>query len=326
MNRRKALFALASLAAAAAAAAAGAQQPGRVYKIGVLSAGRRPASTERPLSKDMAKLGWVEGKNVVYEARWAEDHLERLPGLAAELVQLKVDVIYAIGTLAPLAAKHATTTIPIVMAAAGDPLGSGLVANFARPGGNVTGNSMMVAELGGRRLQMMKELRPGVSRVAIFWNAANPYSTNVFKATQDAAKTLRVQLQSLELRSPEDFNEAAESVLRQRAGALLVVEDPLTTDLRKQFADFAARSRIPALYGIKDFVEAGGLMSYGVSLEDLRRRAAVYVDKILRGAKPGDLPVQQPTQFEVVINRKAASALGLTIPQSVLVQATELID
>ena len=324
MKRRDAVLAL--LAIGALPLAVRAQRPGRVYKIGVLSAGRGPASAEFPLSKDMAKLGWVEGKNVVYEARWAEDRLERLPGLAAELVRLKVDVIYTIGTLAPLAAKRATTTIPIVMAAAGDPLGSGLVANFARPGGNVTGNSMMVAELGGRRLQMMKELRPGVSRVAIFWNAANPYSTNVFRATRDAAKTLRVQLQSLELRSPEDFKEAAESALRQRAGALLVVEDPLTTDLRKQFADFAARNRIPALYGLKEFVEAGGLISYGVSVEDLRRRAAVYVDKILRGAKPGDLPVQQPTQFEIVINRSAAAALGLTIPQAVLVQATELIE
>jgi len=325
MNRRNVVLALAAFTAAPQAIHA--QQPGRIFRIGTLSAGREPDPKSRAeLLDELRKLGWIEGKNVIFERRWADDDLSRLPVLAAELVRLKVDVIYTVGTLAPLAAKRATSTIPIVMAAAGDPLGSGLVASLARPGGNVTGMSMMVPDMGGKRLQILKELLPNATRFAIVWNSTNPYSTNAFKSTQAAAKSLEVALQSLELRSLEDFKSAAESALRGRAEALLVVEDPLTVDLRKQLANFAATNRLPALYGIEVFVDAGGLMSYGVSYDDLRHRGVGYLDKILKGAKPGDLPIEQPTKFELVISLKTARAIGLTLPQSLLLRADRVIE
>jgi putative ABC transport system substrate-binding protein len=320
------LFALALLGAAGAV---GAEQPGRIYRIGLLSAGRGPANAaERALLPGaFRKLGWIEGKNYVLERRFAANRFERLPALATELVRLNVDVIITIGTLAPLAAKRATSTIPIVMSAAGDPLGSGLVTNLARPGGNITGNTIMSPEIAGKRLQLLKEMLPGATRVAIFWNAANPYSANVFRATEEAARKLGVVPLSLEIRRPEDLEAASQTALRQRAGALLVVEDPLTTDLRRQFAEFAAQNRLPAIYGIKMFVDAGGLMSYGTHIEDLRDRALAYVLRILKeGARPGDLPVEQPTKFELVINRKTAKALGLTIPQSILLRADRVIE
>jgi putative tryptophan/tyrosine transport system substrate-binding protein len=303
------------------------QQAAKVYKIGVLSAGPPGlSSTNAVFSQSLRELGWIEGKNIVIESRYAEDRLDRLPELAAELVRLNVDVIVTFGTLAPLAAKRATTTIPIVMSSAGDPLGTGLVASLARPGGNITGLSMMVPELGGKRLQMLKEISPAVSRVAILWDAANPYPALVFKETESAARTLGIQLQSLEVRSPGDFLGAFDAAARQRAGALLTVEDPLTVGQRTQIVGFAEKSRLPAMYGLREFVDAGGLISYGVHLGDLRRRAAGYVDKILKGAKPGDLPVEQPTKFELLINLKTAKALGLTIPPSVLGRADEVIQ
>jgi putative tryptophan/tyrosine transport system substrate-binding protein len=324
-TRRKFIGTLAGALLTASISAA--QQPGKVYRIGVLSAGP-PAlpKTDAVFFQALRELGWIEGKNVIFEPRYAEDRLDRLPELAAELVRLNVDVIVTIGTLAPLAAKRATATIPIVMSSAGDPLGSGLVASLARPGGNVTGLSMMVPELGGKRLQMLKELLPGVSRVAILWNAANPYPAHVFRETGGAARTLGIQLQSLEVRSPGDFPSAFDAAVRQRAEALVTVEDPLTAGQRTQIVDFAAKTRLPAMYGLREFVEVGGLMSYGVHLADLRRRAAGYVDKILKGAKPADLPVEQPTKFELVINLKTAKALGLTIPPSLLQRADEVIQ
>jgi len=325
MNRREVVFALLALGSARAARA---QQSGRIYRVGVLNAGRAPGSADAfyALSQEFEKLGWVEGKNLVIERRFAEDHIERLDALAAELVRLKVDVIYTVGTLAPLAAKRAMSTIPIVMGAAGDPLGSGLVSNLAHPGGNVTGNSMMVPELGGKRLELMKELLPSLTRAAIFWNAANPYSANVYRTTRDAANALSVALQSLELRKPEDFDAASQAALRERAGALLVVEDPLTFDLCAQIAKFAADHRLPAIYGLKFYVQAGGLMSYGASFADLQRRAVVYVDKILKGAKPGDLPVEQPRKFELIVSLKAARGIDLKIPASLLARADEMIE
>lgn len=327
MNRRDAMLALGAIGALPFAALA--QQAGKVYKIGLLSAGRGPANAaERALLPDaFRKLGWIEGRNYVLERRYAEDRLERLPALAAELVHLNVDAVVTVGTLAPIAARKATGTVPIVMLAAGDPLGSGLVTNLARPGGNVTGNTLMSPEIAGKRLQLLKEMLPGVTRVAIFWNAANPYSDNVFRATETAARQLGVQLLSLELRKPEDFDGASGTALRQRASALLVVEDPLTSDLRAQFAGFAALHRLPAIYGIRMFVDAGGLMSYGTSMEDLRERALAYVVRILKeGAKPGDLPVEQPTKFQMVINLKAARQIGLTLPAALLVRADEVIE
>jgi putative ABC transport system substrate-binding protein len=246
--------------------------------------------------------------------------------MAAELVHLRVDVIVAAGTLAPLAAKQATATIPIVMAPAGDPVSSGLVPSLARPGGNVTGLSLMAPDLGGKRLELLKELLPGISRVAILWNAANPYAADVFRETERAARILRIALQSLEVRNPDDFDIVFEAAKVQHPEGLITVEDPLTGDFRKQIVDFAARSWLPAIHGIREFVEAGGLISYGASVSDLSRRAATYVDKILRGAKPADLPVQQPTKFEFVVNLNAAKALNLAIPLALLARADEVIE
>ena len=327
MTDRRSFISALVLGLFAAPFTAEAQQAGKVYRIGSLNAGS-PPPPEAPavFPQALRELGWIEGKNVVFVRRYAEDRLDRLPELAAELVRLNVDVIMTVGTLAPLAAKRATATIPIVMGAAFDPVGVGLVASLARPGGNVTGLSMMVPELAGKRLQMLKEILPGVSRVAILWNAANPSPALVFRETEGAARTLGIQLQSLEVRGPGDFHSALEAATRQRAGALITVEDPLTYGQRTQIVDFAAKNRLPAMHGVREFVEAGGLMSYGVHVADLLRRAAVYVDKILRGAKPGDLPVEQPTRFELVINLKAAKALGLTLPQSLLLRADEVIE
>ena len=252
--------------------------------------------------------------------------MERLHEAAAELVGLNVDVIVALGTLGPLAAKRATTTIPIVMANAGDPLGSGLVASLARPGGNVTGMSLMAPDLGGKRLELLKEMIPRFSRVAVLWNSANSYPALVFKETQAAGQTLGVQVHSVEVRSPGDFAGAFTTTRSLRPDALIVVEDPLTVSHRKLVTEFAADHRLPALYGLREFSVDGGLISYGASLADLYRRAAGYVDKIFKGAKPADLPVQQPTKFELVINLKTAKALGLEIPPTLLARADEVIE
>jgi putative ABC transport system substrate-binding protein len=272
------------------------------------------------------KSGWIEGKNLVFEHRYAENRLDRLPELAAELIRLNVDLILALGTLAPLEAKRATAFIPIVMANAGDPLGSGLVASLARPGGNVTGMSLMAPDLGGKRLELLKELIPRLSLVAVLWNADNPYSALVFKETQTASQTLAIRIQSLEVRSENDLADAFEAARRQGPDALVAVEDPLTLSNRKLIADSAASQQLPAIYGLREFAAAGGLMSYGANLADLYRRAAAYVDKILKGAKPADLPVQQPTKFDFVINLKTAKALGIEIPPTVLARADEVIE
>jgi putative ABC transport system substrate-binding protein len=304
-----------------------AQQGGKKYVIGRFNAGSasNPAGAE-VFTEDLRELGWVEGENVVFERRYAENRLERLPEMAADLVRLKVDVIAAFGTLAPLAAKRATSTIPIVMINAGDPLGSGLVDSLARPGGNVTGMSLMAPDLGGKRLELLKELLPRLARVAVLWNAANPYSAHVFKEVQAAGGTLGTEVQSLELRSPDDFDGAFETVQRQHPDALMTIEDPLTFDHRKRIADFAVGQQLPSLSGLSEFAAADGLMSYGANLADLFRRATGYVDKILKGAKPADLPVQQPTKFDLVINLKTAKALGITIPPSLLARADEVIE
>jgi len=327
INRRTFLCGL-TLGTLSAPLAAKAQQPGKVARIGVLSFGSATPGShiDEAFRQQLRELGYVEGQNIVIEYRWAEGRAERLPDLAAELVRLKVDVIVAGGTPPPLAAKHATRTIPIVMAAAGDPVGSGLVASLARPGGNVTGLSTFTPELAGKRLQLLKEVVPGVSRVAVLWNAANPYAVLNMRETEAAAQTLGVQVQSLEVRGPDDFENALPAAIRGRAGALIVVDDPLTFAYRMRIADFAARNRLPAMYGFREFAEAGGLTAFGANLADLYRRAATYVDKILKGAKPSDLPVEQPTKFELVINMKTAKALGLTIPQSLLLRADQVIE
>jgi len=294
--------------------------------IGLLSPASRSPSVGLALFDALAELGWIEGRNLVVERRYAENQPERLPELAAELVRLNVDVIVATGTLGPLAAKQATSTIPIVMIASGDPLESGLVASLARPGGNVTGMSLMAPDLGGKRLELLKELLPQLGRVAVLWNAANPYAAIVFKETQAAGRTLGIEIQSLEVRGPDDFDGAFEAARKQRPDALITVEDPLTFAYQTRITHFATADQLPSLHGLREDVMAGGLMSYGANLADLFRRAAGYVDKILKGAKPADLPVQQPTKFELVINLKTAKALGLDVPPTLLARADEVIE
>jgi putative tryptophan/tyrosine transport system substrate-binding protein len=329
MKRRAFLTALSGTLAALPFTAE-AQQAGKVPRIGFLvAASASDSAFERWIEafrQGLRDLGYVEGRNIVIEYRYADERYERLPALAAELVRLKVDVIVSHGTPGPLAAKQATSAIPIVTTTAGDPVAAGLVASLARPGGNVTGLSFMAPEMGGKRLQLLKEILPGLSRVAVLWNAANPYASLVVREMEIAATTLGVQLQSLVLRGPDDFAGALAAAATGRAGALTVVEDPLMTTRRSQIVDFAAKSRLPAIYGPKEFVDAGGLMSYGVNAADMYRRAATYVDKILKGAKPADLPIEQPTKFDLVINLKTAKALGLTIPPSLLGRADEVIQ
>ena len=322
--------ALAALACGLLAAplAAGAQQPAKVPRIGFLGSGS-PATYGALVDafrQGLRELGYVEGQNVVMDLRWAEGRFERLPALAEELVRLKVDVILTHGTPGPLAAKQATTTIPIVVAVAADPVGNGLVASLARPGGNITGLSLLAPELGGKRLQLLKEVVPAVSRVAILWNAANPAPALVVKETEVAARSLGVRLQSLEVRGPDDYARAFQAAISGRAGALIAVEDPLVLTHQARIVEFAAKRRLPAMYPNREYVDAGGLMSYGANLRDLFRRAATYVDKILKGAKPADLPVEQPTTFDLFVNLKTAKALRLTIPRSVLIRADRVIQ
>jgi len=325
MNRRTLVFLLAATAARPFAVSA--QQSGKVFRVGVLNAG---TGTSKPLAdvsrEAFEKLGWFEGKNISFVRRYAENHPDRLPELAAELVGLKVDLIMAGGTLAPLAAKRATTTIPIVMTTAGDPVGSGLVSNLARPEANVTGLSFMSPDLDGKRLQLLKEVVPQVARVAVIWDAANPYPARAFKETERAAQILGIEVHSLEVRGPDDFAGAFDAMKRLQPDALFAIGDPLISDSRRQIVDFASNQRLPAMYPLREYVEVGGLMSYGSSISDMVRRAAGYVDKILKGAKPEDLPVEQPTKFELVINLKAAKALGLTIPPLLLARADEVIE
>jgi putative ABC transport system substrate-binding protein len=299
-----------------------------VYRIGCL--GSTTASTAPHLlqafRQGLRDLGWVEDRDLVIEYRWAEGRLDRLTDLAADLVRLGVDVIVSAGTPGPHAAKHVTRVIPIVMMAAGDPVASGLVVSLARPGGNVTGLSLMAPELGGRRLELLKETVPGLLRVGVLWNSYSLYPRLVMRETEMAAPTLGIQLESLELRVPEDLDKAFEAALLRQVGALMTVEDSLTVTHRARIVDFAAQSRLPAIYGFTEFVDAGGLMMYGADLRALFRRSATYVDQILKGAKPADLPIERPTKFELIINRKTARALGLTISPSLLRRADQVID
>jgi putative tryptophan/tyrosine transport system substrate-binding protein len=325
--RRRDFISLVGAASIAWPLAARAQQTGKLPKLGFLTAGSPGATFALPaLLAGLRQLGWIEGKTIVIEYRYAENRNDRLAELAAELVRLNVDVIVAAGTLAPLAAKQASTTIPIVMTSAGDPLESGLVASLAQPGGNVTGLSLMMGDVSGKRVELLKELVPGLARVAVLWNATNPYSTAVFKETEDAARTLAIDVQSLGVKDPADFASAFELARQKRPEALFTIDDPLTLSQRDPILSFAAAQRLPAIYGVREFATAGGLMAYGASVPDLYRRAAAYADKILRGAKPSALPVEQPTKFDFVINLKTAKAIGLVVPQTLLVAADEVIE
>ncbi len=307
---------------------ADAQQVAKIPRIGLLSP-FSPSDTalwHQAFRQGLRDLGWVEGKNISIEYRYSEGRADRLPDLAADLVRLKVDIIVAAVTTDALAAKNATRAIPIVMASAGDPVASGLVESLARPGGNITGLSQIAPELVGKRLELLKEIAPTLSRVAVLWNPQNPGSTLNWKELQLPARALGVQLQSLEVRSPNDFVNAFKDATRARAGALAIMPDSVFVTNLKRIADLAAKSRLPSIFHLREFADSGGLVAYGPDRSDMFRRAASYVDKILKGAKPADLPVEQPTKFELVINLKTAKALGLRIPPSVLVRADQVIE
>jgi len=275
----------------------------------------------------LRELGYVEGKNVQLEVRWGEGKLERLPALAEELVRLNVDVIVAVNSPAVLAAKQATRTIPIVMPLSSDPVGDGLVASLARPGGNITGLSVMSRELGVKRLQLLKESFPGLSRpVAVLWNPDYVGMQARFLQAQRAAPAIGMGVSSVEVRNSGELEHAIQAMDRQRPDALLILADPLTTSQRMRIVEFAAAERLPAMYEVSQFVDVGGLMSYGPNTDKIVSRAAIYVDKILKGAKPSELPVEQPATFELVINLKSAKALGITIPPSILLQADRIIE
>jgi putative ABC transport system substrate-binding protein len=310
----------------AAPLAAKAQQPAKAARIGFLGSGTPAEAAPRLESfrQGLRDLGYVEGRDVVIEYRWAEGKFERLPDIAVELVGLKVDVIVATSSPAALAAKNATRTIPIVFVTAGDPVGS-LVAGIARPGGNITGLSLLAPEIVARQLQLLKEAVPKASRVAVLSNAANLYTAVMVKEIESAARSLGVRVQLLGVRGTDAFDRAFSAVTKERPGALLVLFDPLLFAYRTRIVEFANKSRLPGMYPHREYAEAGGLMAYGSDLRDNFRRAATYVDKILKGARPADLPVEQPTKFELVINLQTAKALGLTIPQSLLLQADEVI-
>jgi len=306
-----------------------AQAPERVPRVGSLWPNTRSPHqrTLDAFQQGLRDLGWVEGKNVIIEYRWAEGRSERLPALAAELVRLKVDVIFASSTSAAVAAKDATRTIPIVMATGGDVMGLGLVASLAHPGGNVTGLSYDVGlQSAVKGLELLKQTVPSARRVAVLASPANPSYAPAIGNLRDAARALGVQLQLPEARGPSEFDSAFAAMARERAGALLVFSGPEFGPHRERLVGLAAKRLLPAMYSDRAYTEVGGLMSYGPDVRDNFRRSASYVDKILKGAKPADLPVEQPTKFEIVVNLKTAKALGLTIPQSVLLRTDEFIE
>jgi len=307
------------------------QQPGKVYRIGIL--GNAPptipagARLYAAFAEGLREGGYIEGENLVIERRFAEGHFERFPSLAAELVSLRVDLILASSTLGALAAKQATRLIPIVMVYVLSPVESGLVSSLARPGGNVTGVAFGAGlEIVGKHLELLKEAVPQVSRVAVLSYPAYPLDAGFRRETQAAAVLLGLTLQVYEVRDPNELESAFAAMTKARAGGLLVLPNPFTFIHARRTADLAAKSRLPAVYPFRESVEAGGLMAYAANSPDMYRRAATYVDKILKGAKPADLPVEQPTKFELVINLKTAKALGLTIPQSLLIRADEVIQ
>jgi putative ABC transport system substrate-binding protein len=316
----------AALALLAAPLAAPAQQsPGKTARIGLLFFVTSP-SLDEAFRQGLRELGYVEGQNIAIEYRSAEGKVERLPGLAAELVRLKVDVIVAASPPATEAAKRATSTIPIVFTVSGDPVAEGLVASLARPGGNITGLATISPALVGKQLEMLKGVVPKASRMAILQNPSNQGHPRAVRQAEDAARVLGVRLQVLKARTPSEIEAAFAAMRSQRADGVLVLRDAEFRAQRAQIVALAAKSRLPAVYGLREEAEAGGLMAYGASVPQLFRRAATYVDKILKGAKPADLPVEQPTKFELVINLKTAKALGLTIPSSLLGQAEEVIQ
>ena len=325
MDRRTFLAGTGAVLLAAPLAAEG-QQPGKVYRIGWMIGGSVSTSAHLidAFRQAMRELGWVEGKNIEYEIRAAEGKIERFPEIVAELLRLKVDLLLTPTTFATRAAKSATRTIPIVMVLPSDPIGQGLVDSLARPGGNVTGMSLMVVDIGAKQLQIFKEAIPRASRVSWLRFTSNPHPAQ--KEVERAAQMLGIELQVLVAPSPEEFDNVFSTMIRGHSHALYVDANPVFFVHRKQLADMAVKARLPTMFGVREYAEAGGLFAYGPSYIAHFRRAALYVDKILKGAKPGDLPVEQPTKFEFVVNLKTAKALGLTIPPSLLARADEVIQ
>ena len=329
MSSRTPFIVVLSLSLLAAPVTAGAQPPRKVPRIGylVLPPLLEKPSPERAAFLDaLSELGYVEGKTVSIEYRSAGWNAELLPDLAEELVRLNVDAIVTGGGGATAeAARQATKTIPIVVAASADPVGLGLVASLARPGGNITGTSLMAPELGSKRLELLKETVPKISRVAVLWHPRGAGRLE-WQQTEAAARRLGVTLQSYEVRNADDVARALEAMTKKRPDAVIMFFDPLTSGYRVIISDFALKNRLPTIFGSREFAAAGGLMSYGPNIPELFRRAAVYVDKILKGAKPRDLPIEQPTKFELIVNLKTAKALGLTIPPSVLIRADQVVQ
>jgi putative ABC transport system substrate-binding protein len=302
-------------------------QPSRSARVGVLASSSEAnfEPSVKVFRETLQAAGWVEGRNLTLEVRYPGDQYARLPELAAELVRLKVDVLASLGTPATLAAKRATTTIPIVMESLSDVVSIGLVPNLARPGGNLTGVSGFAPELSGKRLELIREIFPRADRIAVLANRANPMTVPILRATESAAQQTRMKLRVLDVRQPAELGAAFETMRREHTDALLLVADPLLSSERPLIIQLAARHRVPAVYETRLFPETGGLLSYGPLPQERFQRMAVYVDRILRGARPGELPIEQPTTFELVVNLKTAETLGLTIPQSLLLRAAEVI-
>jgi putative tryptophan/tyrosine transport system substrate-binding protein len=323
MNRRH-FIALVGAGVAVWSFSAQAQQSGKVWRIGFIA--HRHERFYEPLFARLRELGYEEGRNLIVERRYAQGHADRFQELADDIVRLNVDVIVVVTTPAAQAAKRATTTIPIVHPAAIDPVGTGLVASLAHPGGNLTGLAVLNAELSAKRLELLKEVIPRLSNGAVLWNAANPANALAWKETENAARVLAVTLQSHEVRDVNDFEGAFARIAQGGPDFLYVLQDALTLEHRKQIIDFANQNRFPSMFVGKEWVEEGGLMCYGDRLPERYRRAASYVDKILRGAKPADLPVEQPALFELVFNLKTAKAIGVTIPPALISRADEVIE
>jgi putative ABC transport system substrate-binding protein len=317
-----------ALAALIAALPAAAEEPGKVYRVGFI--GNSTAALEsnlvQPFREGLRELGYVEGRDLAIEYRWAEGDYGRLPALVADLIAQKVDVLVTAGTPAALAVKRATTTIPLVMVAVGDPVGTGLVASLARPGGNLTGLVSIAPDLEGKRLELLREVAPKLSVVSVLMNPANPFHALSEKQVRAAAGVLHIRAHLVRVRTASELDQAFEAILRERAGGLIMLADRVFLHNRARIADFATRNRFPGVYAYSELVVAGGLLSFGPSYPGMHRRAAYFVDKILKGARPADLPMEQPEKFELIVNLKTARIFGLTIPQSVLLRADQLIE
>ena len=326
--RRREFITLLGGASVAWPLAARAQQPNKIPRIGFLSP-FSPSDTvlwDQAFQQGLRDLGWIDGKSIVIERRYAEGKNDRLPELVTDLVRLQVDVIVTSVSTDSLAAKNATKEIPIVMAAAGDPVAIGIVESLSRPGGNITGLSQMTPDLAGKRLELLREIAPNVASVAVLFNPDDPISTLGLHEIQPSAQKLAVQVHALEVRNPVDLDKALHAAAMARVGALAIMPNPVFVTNLKQIADFALQNKMASTFHLREFADDGGLVSYGVDRSDLFRRAATFVDKILKGAKPADLPIEQPTKFDLVINLKTAKALGLTVPSALLATADEVIE